>query len=130
MVFPDTVGDKESEIVLSHLEQVDDECTEYGIHLVKTTDHLMAKKYKVRHPPGLVYFRKGKEILFQGNFILSLTNVIIVLVPLVRARLFDFVVYEFFELHGVGLNEIIKKKIKKPQILFFPPPPLDLQDRV
>ncbi|KAG1669120.1 putative protein disulfide-isomerase C1F5.02 [Nymphon striatum] len=64
-----TERDKESDIALSHLEQIDDECSEYGIQLVKTSDHLMAKKYKVRHPPGMVLFRKGKELLFQGDLV-------------------------------------------------------------
>lgn len=38
---------------------IDDEASEYGITIVKSTDKLMAKKYGYRKLPGLTYFRKG-----------------------------------------------------------------------
>lgn len=46
--------------ILRHIELIDDEASEYGITIVKTTDKLMAKKYGYRKLPGLTYFRKGK----------------------------------------------------------------------
>lgn len=55
-----------SEIVLKHLELIDDDCSDFGIELVKMSDHLMAKKYGVRNLPGLVFFRKGKHLQFKG----------------------------------------------------------------
>ncbi|XP_047475280.1 uncharacterized protein LOC125029447 isoform X3 [Penaeus chinensis] len=53
--------------VLRVLEKIDDEAAEYGIQLVKMNDRLMAKKYGFRNPPGLVYFRKGKHIKYEGD---------------------------------------------------------------
>ncbi|XP_042867144.1 uncharacterized protein LOC122249976 [Penaeus japonicus] len=53
--------------VLRVLEKIDDEAAEYGIQLVKMNDRLMAKKYGYRNPPGLVYFRKGKHIKYEGD---------------------------------------------------------------
>lgn len=46
--------------ILRHIELIDDEASEYGITIVKTTDKLMAKKYGYRKLPGLTYFRKGE----------------------------------------------------------------------
>lgn len=45
---------------MRHIELIDDEASEYGITVVKSTDKLMAKKYGYRKLPGLTYFRKGK----------------------------------------------------------------------
>lgn len=54
--------------VLRTLEKIDDEAAEYGIQMVKMNDRLMAKKYGFRNPPGLVYFRKGKHIKYDGRY--------------------------------------------------------------
>ncbi|XP_045120702.1 uncharacterized protein LOC123510033 isoform X20 [Portunus trituberculatus] len=53
--------------VLRTLEKIDDEAAEFGIQMVKMNDRLMAKKYGFRNPPGLVYFRKGKHIKYDGD---------------------------------------------------------------
>ncbi|MCL4136770.1 UNVERIFIED_CONTAM: hypothetical protein GTU68_030034 [Idotea baltica] len=53
--------------VLRVLEKIDDEAAEYGIQMVKMNDRLMAKKYGFRNPPGMVYFRKGKHINYEGD---------------------------------------------------------------
>ncbi|KAK7069268.1 hypothetical protein SK128_025944 [Halocaridina rubra] len=55
--------------VLRVLEKIDDEAAEYGIQVVKMNDRLMAKKYGFRNPPGLVYFRKGKHIKYEGLYV-------------------------------------------------------------
>lgn len=55
----DDEEDPDSRRILRHIELIDDEATEYGITIVKTTDKLMAKKYGYRKLPGLTYFRKG-----------------------------------------------------------------------
>ncbi|XP_046406800.1 uncharacterized protein LOC124171637 isoform X5 [Ischnura elegans] len=53
--------------ILRHIELIDDEASEYGIKIVKTSDLLMAKKYGFRKPPGITYFRKGKSINYDGD---------------------------------------------------------------
>ena len=53
--------------MLRTLEKIDDDAGEFGVHLVKINDRLMAKKYGIRNPPGLVYFRKGKFIMYEGG---------------------------------------------------------------
>lgn len=53
--------------VLRHVELIDDEASEYGIKIVKSSDRLMAKKYGFRNPPGVTYFRKGKYINYDGK---------------------------------------------------------------
>jgi hypothetical protein len=49
------------------LELIDDEAAEYGIKFTKCSDLLMAKKFGFREPPGIVYFRKGKSIKYDGE---------------------------------------------------------------
>ena len=60
-------GDDESDELLEHLENIDDDCDEFGIHLVKINDNLIAKKYGIRNPPGLVFFRRGKPLKYDGD---------------------------------------------------------------
>ncbi|GAB6029507.1 protein disulfide-isomerase precursor [Chamberlinius hualienensis] len=60
-------NNNDCEIVSKHLELIDDDCSEFGIELVKMNDPLMAKKYGVRNPPGLIFFRKGKHVHFKGD---------------------------------------------------------------
>lgn len=45
--------------ILRHIELIDDEASEYGIRIVKSSDDLMAKKFGYRSRPGITYFRKG-----------------------------------------------------------------------
>ncbi|XP_075553237.1 hulk isoform X4 [Dermacentor variabilis] len=59
--------DDESKEMLLHLENIDDDCSDYEVHLVKMQDNLMAKKYGIRNPPGLAYFRHGKHLRFTGD---------------------------------------------------------------
>ncbi|KAL5288605.1 hypothetical protein ACFFRR_009067 [Megaselia abdita] len=59
--------DPDTPRILRHMELIDDEASEYGIHIVKMSDRLMAKKYGYREPPGLTYFRKGKYINYDGD---------------------------------------------------------------
>lgn len=62
-------NDKESKEILKHLEQIDDDCSDFEVQLLKMSDNLMAKKYKVRHPPGLVFFRHGNPIVYPGDLL-------------------------------------------------------------
>ncbi|KAJ6215940.1 hypothetical protein RDWZM_010440 [Blomia tropicalis] len=59
--------DDESAEIAEHLEKIDDDCGDYDVGLVKCSDQLIAKKYGIRNPPGLVYFRRGKHIRYEGN---------------------------------------------------------------
>ncbi|XP_064488753.1 uncharacterized protein LOC135400775 isoform X2 [Ornithodoros turicata] len=59
--------DDESKEILLHLENIDDDCGDYEVHLVKMQDNLMAKKYGIRNPPGLAYFRHGKHLKYTGD---------------------------------------------------------------
>ena len=54
-------NNEDSQKMLRHLELIDDEAAEYEVKMVKIDDPLMAKKYGHREPPGLGYFRKGKN---------------------------------------------------------------------
>lgn len=56
----DDPEDPDSRRILRHIELIDDEASEYGITIVKTTDKLMAKKYGYRRLPGITYFRRGQ----------------------------------------------------------------------
>ncbi|PSN36856.1 hypothetical protein C0J52_21454 [Blattella germanica] len=58
--------DHDAPRILRHIELIDDEASEYGIKIIKTSDRLMAKKYGFRNPPGITYFRKGKYINYDG----------------------------------------------------------------
>ncbi|XP_074599634.1 hulk isoform X2 [Brevipalpus obovatus] len=60
-------NDDESEEILEHLENIDDDCSDYEVELVKISDNLIAKKYGVRNPPGLVFFRRGKPLKYEGD---------------------------------------------------------------
>lgn len=60
-------NDDESEEIIEHLENIDDDCGDYEVHLVKICDHLIAKKYGVKEPPGLVFFRRGKPVKYEGD---------------------------------------------------------------
>lgn len=55
------------EEILEDLEQIDDECDVYGIHLVKIQDPQLAKRYGIKTFPALVYFRNGNPLLFEGD---------------------------------------------------------------
>ncbi|XP_015789930.1 uncharacterized protein LOC107366806 [Tetranychus urticae] len=60
-------NDDESEEILEHLENIDDDCSDYEVELIKISDNLIAKKYGIRNPPGLVFFRRGKPLKYEGD---------------------------------------------------------------
>ncbi|KAK6627927.1 hypothetical protein RUM44_010409 [Polyplax serrata] len=53
--------------LLEGLENIDDECDVFGIHLVKIQDPPLAKRYGIKTFPALVYFRNGNPLLFEGD---------------------------------------------------------------
>ena len=53
--------------VLAELENIDDECDDYGIQLVKLNDPQLAKRYGIKTFPSLVYFRNGNPLTFDGK---------------------------------------------------------------
>ncbi|XP_021927616.1 uncharacterized protein LOC110833625 isoform X10 [Zootermopsis nevadensis] len=53
--------------ILDDLENIDDECDVYGIHMVKIQDPQLAKRYSIKTFPALVYFRNGNPLLFEGD---------------------------------------------------------------
>ncbi|XP_044757512.1 uncharacterized protein LOC123315746 isoform X2 [Coccinella septempunctata] len=55
------------EQILEDLEQIDDECDVYGIHMVRIQDPQLAKRYSIKTFPALVYFRNGNPLLFEGD---------------------------------------------------------------
>ncbi|XP_050711799.1 uncharacterized protein LOC126995938 isoform X1 [Eriocheir sinensis] len=55
------------ETVLAELENIDDECDVYGIHMVKIQDAQLAKRYGIKTLPALIYFRNGNPLIFDGD---------------------------------------------------------------
>eukprot|EP00092_Neocalanus_flemingeri_P014639 GFUD01015795.1.p1 GENE.GFUD01015795.1~~GFUD01015795.1.p1 ORF type:complete len:1842 (+),score=695.57 GFUD01015795.1:98-5623(+) len=53
--------------VIAELENIDDECDQYGIQLVKLKDPPLAKRYGIKTFPALVYFRNGNPLTFEGD---------------------------------------------------------------
>nr|XP_027235335.1 uncharacterized protein LOC113826642 [Penaeus vannamei] len=53
--------------VLAELENIDDECDVYGIHMVKIQDTQLAKRYGIKTLPALIYFRNGNPLIFDGD---------------------------------------------------------------
>ncbi|XP_050667523.1 uncharacterized protein LOC126967136 isoform X2 [Leptidea sinapis] len=53
--------------ILDELENIDDECDVYGIHMVKIQDPQLAKRYSIKTFPAMVYFRNGNPLLFEGD---------------------------------------------------------------
>ncbi|XP_064114210.1 uncharacterized protein LOC135220720 isoform X2 [Macrobrachium nipponense] len=53
--------------VLAELENIDDECDVYGIHMVKIQDSQLAKRYGIKTLPALIYFRNGNPLIFEGD---------------------------------------------------------------
>jgi thiol-disulfide isomerase/thioredoxin len=60
--------------ILEGLENIDDECDVYGIHLVKIQDPQLAKRYSIKTFPALVYFRNGNPLLYEGKLYLSVAG--------------------------------------------------------
>jgi thioredoxin-like negative regulator of GroEL len=57
----------ECEDILEQLEQIDGEADMFGIDFVKIASVEAAHKYEVTHIPSLVYFRKQKPMLYDGD---------------------------------------------------------------
>ncbi|XP_050711802.1 uncharacterized protein LOC126995938 isoform X4 [Eriocheir sinensis] len=55
------------ETVLAELENIDDECDVYGIHMVKIQDAQLAKRYGIKTLPALIYFRNGNPLIFDDD---------------------------------------------------------------
>ncbi|XP_077298088.1 hulk isoform X2 [Arctopsyche grandis] len=53
--------------ILEGLENIDDECDVFGIHMVKIQDPQLAKRYSIKTFPAMVYFRNGNPLLFEGD---------------------------------------------------------------
>ena len=53
--------------VLAEIENVDDECDSYGIHLVRINDPQLAKRYGIKTYPSIVYFRNGNPLTYDGD---------------------------------------------------------------
>merc|ERR1712088_972230 len=49
------------------LENMDDECDQYGVQMVKLKDPPLAKRYGIKTFPALVYFRNGNPLAFDGD---------------------------------------------------------------
>ena len=60
--------------ILEGLENIDDECDVYGIHLVKIQDPQLAKRYSIKTFPALVYFRNGNPLLYEGKLYLTIAE--------------------------------------------------------
>jgi hypothetical protein len=65
--LPDKVHCNICDQILEGLEQVDDECDVFGIHMVKIQDPQLAKRYSIKTFPALVYFRNGNPLIFEGD---------------------------------------------------------------
>lgn len=74
MCFTDDKENPDYRRILRHIELIDDEASEYGITIVKSTDKLMAKKYGYRKLPGLTYFRKGTHLDSHPPEMLKMTR--------------------------------------------------------
>ncbi|XP_066956725.1 uncharacterized protein [Macrobrachium rosenbergii] len=55
--------------VLAELENIDDECDVYGIHMVKIQDSQLAKRYGIKTLPALIYFRNGNPLIFEDDIL-------------------------------------------------------------
>jgi len=53
--------------IITELENIDDECDQYGVQMVKLKDPPLAKRYGIKTFPALVYFRNGNPLAFDGD---------------------------------------------------------------
>jgi len=53
--------------IIAELENIDDECDQYGVQMVKLKDPPLAKRYGIKTFPALVYFRNGNPLAFDGD---------------------------------------------------------------
>jgi len=53
--------------IIKQIENINSECDNFGIQLVKIKDPQFAKRYGIRTFPALVYFRNGRPITFEGD---------------------------------------------------------------
>jgi len=57
------------DIIMEHLEDIDDEVDEYGIDFVKNDDPNTARQYNIYNTPALVYFRKMSPVVYDGDLL-------------------------------------------------------------
>lgn len=69
LLSPDKPNCRACDTVLAELENIDDECDAYGIHMVKIQDAQLAKRYGIKTLPALIYFRNGNPLIFDGRFL-------------------------------------------------------------
>lgn len=71
---PDTdkEDEQDSELVVTELENIDDDCDARGISFVKIDNDDEAKEYGIDVLPTLVYFEKGVPSVYSGECCASL----------------------------------------------------------
>lgn len=65
--FADDNNDKKSQKVLAELENIDDECDQFGILFVKIDNPEEAKEYGIEKLPKLMYFEQGIPTMYEGD---------------------------------------------------------------
>lgn len=64
--FSDDTESAECEKILLKLENIDDECSEFGVDLVKIHDPEAFELYNVTSVPAIAFFRKQVPMFFEG----------------------------------------------------------------
>ena len=59
---------EESQTSIADLEQIDDDLSTRGVHMVKTCDMEIAEEYGIEKFPSIVYFENGIPYLYPGTF--------------------------------------------------------------
>ena len=66
--FPDTnFSDTASGRALRRACIIAEEAAEFGIPVAKMNDNIIAKKFNVREPPGLILFRRGRHLKYDED---------------------------------------------------------------
>ena len=65
---------EESQTSIADLEQIDDDLSTRGVHMVKTCDMEIAEEYGIEKFPSIVYFENGIPYLYPGTLIFQYTN--------------------------------------------------------
>ena len=64
---------EESQTSIADLEQIDDDLSTRGVHMVKTCDMEIAEEYGIEKFPSIVYFENGIPYLYPGTLIFQYT---------------------------------------------------------
>lgn len=70
----DDNDDGESQLVLTELEKIDDDCDRHGIQFVKIDDPKAAKEFGIDTTPSIVYFEKKIPNLYDGKYFRDLPS--------------------------------------------------------